>query len=123
MLQVQKIRGGGVLSVEDLEMGIRPTKSGLIFIIITIHSNTKQCDTIINKYSCLKNSFVGLSSKQLLKILLRLILCVQTSNWHVLLLFLKKIVFYIELNSEKSWSLRHTGDVTIVHFESDFVMK
>ena len=29
----------------------------------------------------------------------------------------------MEVNSEKIWSLRHTGDVTLVHFESDSVVK
>lgn len=41
VLQVQTIRSGRILSVEDLEMEIKPTKIGLISIIITIHSNTK----------------------------------------------------------------------------------
>ena len=61
-LQVQAVGGRGALSVENLEIGIKLTKNGLIFII-TMHSNSKQCQRLSNKYSFLKKSFVGLNSK------------------------------------------------------------
>lgn len=37
--------------------------------------------------------------------------------------FKKKILFYTEVNSEKSWSLTHKDDITTVHFENDFIME
>lgn len=55
-LQAQAVGGRGALSVENLEVGIKLTKNGLIFII-TMHSNSKQCHRLSNKYSFLKKVF------------------------------------------------------------------